>query len=74
MFKYYMMAGQIISIFMAKENVGRSLFQEEINKWFDRSKQPRCNICGRFAYWNNDLKQWKLKCVFESDEGWTEHE
>jgi len=31
--------------------------------WYDRAVQPRCNICGRFAAWDEQWRRWVLKCV-----------
>lgn len=48
---------------------------ERSAEWFDRSKQPRCNICGRFAYWDAMSASWKLKCVFVNEQdGIYEHD
>lgn len=43
--------------------------------WFDRSKQPRCQMCGRFAYWDEELRAWRLRCVvWDAYFGAWEHE
>jgi len=44
-------------------------------RWFNRAKQPRCNICGRFAKWSDTARQWVLGCVYWDDSmGAHEHE
>lgn len=44
-------------------------------KWKDRSVQPRCNICGRFARWDALYKEWRLGCVWYNREaGMHEHD
>lgn len=35
--------------------------------WCDRAVQPRCNVCGRFAYWDSDRLEWRLRCVYWDD-------
>lgn len=46
---------------------------ENPEDWFNRAIQPRCNICGRFAYWDALAERWKLACVFYSEEVGYEH-
>jgi hypothetical protein len=48
--------------------------QKEKN-WYDKTKQPRCPMCGRFAYWDKLLGRWRLHCVMWDDySGGYEHE
>ena len=49
--------------------------EEYPSEWYNRSKQPRCNICGRFAAWNEEMKRWMLKCTwYDYDTGGYEHD
>lgn len=44
--------------------------------WRDRSVQPRCSLCGRFAKWDDDRKEWRLGCVWKMSDadGWGGYE
>jgi len=49
--------------------------KEVVDPWCDPSRQPRCNLCGRFAYWDKDAQRWMLRCVgYDPYSGGWEHE
>ena len=40
-----------------------------------REKQPRCNICGRFAYWDSQAGYWQYGCTsWNGEMGAYDHE
>lgn len=60
---------------MTETTQGVTAAQVAGDPWRDRSKQPHCPTCGRFAYWSFLHNEWRLHCVFWDDYngGW-EHE
>lgn len=36
-------------------------------EWRDKTKQKRCELCGRLAYWDKSLEEWRLRCVMWDD-------
>lgn len=56
---------------------GANMEASEMKKapeYYDRAKQPRCNICGRFAWWDENKHEWCLSCVQEFSDGTWEHD